>query len=88
MLVEMHLAGSAASCPWCGRLVSLPPIAQRAPRSGGEPLAFHSKVAGVSYANNDGTERQTIIVRCRIGETLTLRRFLKVGASSTRGLLT
>lgn len=33
----------------------------------------HAKVAGVSYRNEDGSERQSIIARCRVGERLILR---------------
>jgi hypothetical protein len=35
---------------------------------------FFTKVAGVSYCNNDGTSRQTIVRRCREGESLLLQR--------------
>ena len=33
-----------------------------------------SKVAGVTFANDDGSDRQTIIARCRIGERLVFRQ--------------
>ena len=34
---------------------------------------FFSKVAGVSYRNEDGSSRQSIIRRCHIGERLLLK---------------
>ena len=37
-----------------------------------EPRSFHSKIAGVSHANPDGTERQDIIKNCKVGEVLLL----------------
>ncbi len=33
-----------------------------------------AKVAGVTFPNDDGSERQEIIKRCRVGESLVLRR--------------
>lgn len=36
--------------------------------------SFNTKVAGVSHDNPDGTNRQKIIERCRIGETVFLKR--------------
>ena len=33
-------------------------------------LPFYSRIAGVSYKNRDGSSRQAIIRRCRIGEPL------------------
>lgn len=33
---------------------------------------WHSKVAGVTYPNDDGTSRQAILKKCRVGEALTL----------------
>jgi HIRAN domain len=33
---------------------------------------FFTKIAGVSHRNQNGTERQAIITRCRVGEPLTL----------------
>jgi hypothetical protein len=33
-------------------------------------VPFYSKIAGVSHKNRDGSSRQTIIRRCRIGEPL------------------
>ena len=35
---------------------------------------FFSKIAGVSHSNDDGSSRQRIISRCRVGEPLTLKR--------------
>lgn len=38
------------------------------------PKTFHSKVAGVTYDNPDGTGRQDLIRQCRAGDRLRLRR--------------
>jgi HIRAN domain len=35
---------------------------------------FYTKVRGVSYCNHDGSNRQQLIARCRIGEELQLVR--------------
>jgi hypothetical protein len=37
-------------------------------------IGFYTKIAGVSHNNPDGTPRQSIIKRCRSGETLRLVR--------------
>jgi hypothetical protein len=39
-----------------------------------KPKSFHTKIAGVTYSNDDGTDRQKIIRRCKVGEALTLVR--------------
>jgi len=36
------------------------------------PGKFYSKVVGVTYDNPDGSSRQAIIARCRLGEQLIL----------------
>lgn len=36
--------------------------------------SFHTKVVGVTFANDDGMSRQLIISRCRVGEQLVLAR--------------
>lgn len=33
---------------------------------------WHSKVVGVTHPNDDGTSRQAILKKCRVGEALTL----------------
>ncbi len=38
------------------------------------PKVFHSKVAGVTYDNPDGTGRQDLIRQCRAGDRLRSRR--------------
>ncbi len=35
---------------------------------------FYSKVAGVSHKNNDGSSRQKILKKCRVGDSLKLVR--------------
>ncbi len=34
--------------------------------------SFHTKVVGVTFRNNDGSDRQDIIARCRPGDELAL----------------
>ena len=38
------------------------------------PDSFYTKVVGVAFQNLDGTDRQKILRKCRIGEQLALRR--------------
>jgi len=43
------------------------------PLNSTQPLrVFRTKVVGVSYHNKDGTHRQDVITKCRIGEKLLL----------------
>ncbi len=44
---------------------------------------FYSKVAGVTFQNDDGIARQGIIARCRVGERLLLKHETQNPASST-----
>lgn len=43
---------------------------RRAPRS----QVFHSKIAGVTHRNPDGSRRQKLLKRCRVNDPLTLLR--------------
>jgi len=48
-------------------------IAQFDPENSTEKLrSFHTKVAGVTYNNEDGSNRQKIISQCKVGEKLML----------------
>ena len=47
--------------------------ARRRMRLGGAPVRqFYSQVHGITHRNADGTSRQKIISKCRLGETLDL----------------
>ncbi len=39
------------------------------------PKAFHTKVVGVTFNNDDGTSRQKILRKCRVGESVRLIRW-------------
>jgi hypothetical protein len=39
-----------------------------------DPNAIYSKIAGVSFDNEDGSHRQKIIKKCSVGESLILKR--------------
>jgi hypothetical protein len=67
---------SQITCRTCLKRLGLPippepPRAVPPPRA--RPAGFFSSIAGVSHPNDDGTSRQQIIARCRVGERLILR---------------
>jgi predicted Zn finger-like uncharacterized protein len=81
---EKH-AGKRGRCGKCATVFRLPAaeviVAELveslpAPAALSEQPArdFHTKVAGVTQQNRDGSDRQTIIRYCEVGEPLTLRR--------------
>lgn len=45
------------------------------PAEQNSPRSFYTKVAGVTFANDDGSRRQKIIPRCGVGESLRLVRY-------------
>lgn len=46
---------------------------RKKPMKNDDPLnTFHSRVVGVTYPNDDGSDRQAILKRCKVGEQLRL----------------
>ena len=69
MRVPESRAGKPVKCKACGQVTVMVIAAPAAPRVG----TFHTKVAGVSHANPDGTPRQSLIKnRCRVGDEVRL----------------
>jgi hypothetical protein len=56
------------ACPHCGAGVQIDPAPGQTVRQ------FHSKIVGVTKPNPDGSDRQAIIARCQVGESLLLVR--------------
>lgn len=72
-------------CPQCNARFEIriqDPKATPIPNSA-KARCFYSKVAGVTFQNDDGVPRQRIIARCRVGERLLLRHETQNPASST-----